>query len=128
MAMTTRPPFASRASFWRQTARAYVNRFDRLPVPQRLRPLQNSVRGLVEDVLRKAGDWVDGRRERAWQKRRYRHRTDGYRLQLEALEDRQLLSVTPLGTEFRVNTFLADAQQTFFQTPKAVAVDASGDY
>src|SRR5690242_15248541 len=48
---------------------------------------------------------------------------------LRVLEDRCLLSVTPVGTEFRVNTYTQGSQQTFQQTPQAVAVNpATGDY
>jgi hypothetical protein len=44
------------------------------------------------------------------------------------LEDRSLLSATPLGTEFRVNTYTLGPQQTFPQTPQAVAVNpTTGD-
>ncbi len=48
---------------------------------------------------------------------------------LQELEDRRLLSVTPVGAEFRVNTTTQNAQQTFPQTPQAVAVNpTTGDY
>ena len=43
------------------------------------------------------------------------------------LEDRTLLSATPLGAETLVNTHTADAQQTA-TSPQAVAADASGNY
>jgi hypothetical protein len=46
-----------------------------------------------------------------------------FRLQLEALEQRALLSVAPAGSEFRVNTFT-----TALQGYPAVAADAAGDY
>jgi hypothetical protein len=45
------------------------------------------------------------------------------------LEDRTLPSATPLGTPFRVNTYTPGAQQTFPQTPQAVAVNpTTGDF
>ena len=48
---------------------------------------------------------------------------------LQELEDRCLLSVTPVGAESRVNTHTPGAQQTFPQTPHAVAMNPStGDY
>jgi hypothetical protein len=48
---------------------------------------------------------------------------------LQELEDRCLLSVTPVHTEYRVNTYTQGAQQTFPQTPHAVAMNPSnGNY
>ncbi len=48
---------------------------------------------------------------------------------LQELEDRRLLSVTPVGTEFRVNTTTQNSQQTSPQTPQAVAINpTTGDY
>jgi hypothetical protein len=48
---------------------------------------------------------------------------------LQELEDRCLLSATPVGAEFRVNTHTLGAQQTFPQTPQAVAKNVgTGDY
>jgi WD40 repeat protein len=48
---------------------------------------------------------------------------------LQELEDRRLLSASPIGGEYRVNTYTAGAQQTFAQTPKAVAMNpANGNY
>ena len=48
---------------------------------------------------------------------------------LQELEDRCLLSATPVGAEFRVNTHTQGAQQTFPQTPQAVAKNVTtGDY
>jgi hypothetical protein len=48
---------------------------------------------------------------------------------LQELEDRCLLSVTPVHTEYRVNTYTTGAQQTFPQTPQAVAMNPSnGNY
>jgi hypothetical protein len=44
------------------------------------------------------------------------------------LEDRMLLSATPLGVETLVNSTTAGTQQTFAETPQAVASDASGNY
>jgi hypothetical protein len=44
------------------------------------------------------------------------------------LEDRALPSATPLGVETPVNTTAAGSQQTFAETPQAVASDASGNY
>ena len=44
------------------------------------------------------------------------------------LEDRTLLSATPLGVETLVNSTTAGTQQTFAETPQAVASDASGNY
>jgi sugar lactone lactonase YvrE len=41
----------------------------------------------------------------------------------EQLEERMLLSPVAVGSEFRVNTFTNGPQQTFFQTPEAVAVN-----
>src|SRR5690242_6944057 len=56
---------------------------------------------------------------------RTRHRLKG----LQELEDRCLLSVSPLSPEFRVNTHTAGAQQTFPQAAKAVAMNrATGDF
>lgn len=49
--------------------------------------------------------------------------------QLVALEDRRLLNATPIGAEFRVNTYTKGPQQTFPQTPQAVAVNpTTGDF
>lgn len=39
-----------------------------------------------------------------------------------------LLSMTPVGSEVRVNTTTAGGQQTFAQSPKAVAMAPNGDY
>jgi hypothetical protein len=45
------------------------------------------------------------------------------------LEDRRLLSVAPVGSEFRVNSYTTGPQQTFPQTPQAVAMNpVTGDY
>jgi hypothetical protein len=44
------------------------------------------------------------------------------------LEDRTLLSATPLGVETLVNTETAGGQQTFAESPQAVASDSSGNY
>src|SRR4051812_19103447 len=50
------------------------------------------------------------------------------RLQVEELERREAPSASPIGPEFRVNTFTTGAQKTFFQSPQSVAVDAAGDF
>src|SRR5690242_3535991 len=56
---------------------------------------------------------------------RKRHRLKG----LQELEDRCLLSVAPVGPEFRVNSHTAGPQQTFPQAAKAVAINpATGDF
>src|SRR5437870_2474850 len=59
---------------------------------------------------------------------------------LQRLEDRNLLSVTPmaagitvrppfdLGPEFRVNTTTAGAQQTASESPRAMAMDGLGNF
>jgi hypothetical protein len=48
---------------------------------------------------------------------------------LQELEDRCLLSVTPLGSQYLVNTYTQGAQQTFPSTPQAVAMNkATGAY
>ena len=47
---------------------------------------------------------------------------------LQRLEDRCLLSATPVGTEFLVNTVTADNQQTSAQTRQAVAVANNGNF
>src|SRR5919205_1293140 len=48
---------------------------------------------------------------------------------LRELEDRCLLSVTPVGAEFRVNTFTHGNQETLQQTSRAVAMNSTtGDY
>src|SRR5687768_4296561 len=44
------------------------------------------------------------------------------------LEDRAMMSATPLGVEAIVNTETANAQQTQAESPQAVAADASGNY
>src|SRR5688572_4972734 len=44
------------------------------------------------------------------------------------LEDRTLPSATPLGVETLVNTATANSQQTFAESPQAVAADANGNY
>ena len=44
------------------------------------------------------------------------------------LEDRTLPSATPLGVETLVNNATANSQQTFAETPQAVAADANGNY
>lgn len=46
----------------------------------------------------------------------------------EALEPRQLLSAVLAGPEFLVNTFITNAQVTFFESQQAVAADADGDF
>jgi hypothetical protein len=52
-----------------------------------------------------------------------------FRLCLEELEQRHLLSAVPSGSEFQVNSFTTGPQQTFFQSPHAVGVNpSSGDY
>jgi Ca2+-binding RTX toxin-like protein len=38
------------------------------------------------------------------------------------------MSVNPIGSEFRVNTFTAGSQRTFPQSPQAVAMDSDGDF
>jgi hypothetical protein len=45
------------------------------------------------------------------------------RMQLEGLEEREMWSVTPVGSEYLVNTYTPGAQQTFQQTPQAVAMN-----
>jgi hypothetical protein len=48
---------------------------------------------------------------------------------LEELERRCLFSVTPVGSEFRINTYTPGPEQTFPQTPRAVSMNATtGDY
>ncbi len=48
---------------------------------------------------------------------------------LQQLEERCLLSASPIGPEFRVNTHTQGAQQTFLQNPQAVAVNpVTGDF
>ncbi len=48
---------------------------------------------------------------------------------LQELEDRCLLSITPIASEYRVNTYTQGAQQTFPQTPQAVAMNpTNGNY
>jgi hypothetical protein len=48
---------------------------------------------------------------------------------LRELEDRSLLSVSPVGIEFRVNTHTQGVQQTTPQAPQAVAMNpTTGDY
>src|SRR5262245_46490763 len=48
---------------------------------------------------------------------------------VQQLEDRCLLSVSPVGPEFRVNTYTQGAQQTFPQTPRSVAMNpANGNF
>ena len=44
------------------------------------------------------------------------------------LEDRILLSASPIAPQLLVNTTAVGAQQTAPQTPKAVAADASGNH
>src|SRR5687768_18490237 len=44
------------------------------------------------------------------------------------LEDRTMMSATPLGVEAIVNTTSANAQQTQAESPQAVAADATGNY
>src|SRR5688572_16940424 len=43
------------------------------------------------------------------------------------LEERSLLSATPVGPEVRVNTLTAGAQETFAEARRAVATDAAGN-
>jgi len=51
------------------------------------------------------------------------------RLRLECLEGRDLLTLSPLGAAWEVNTFLAGTQRTMPQCPApAVAMDADGDF
>src|ERR1700736_590157 len=59
-----------------------------------------------------------------------RLRPPGRRLRaVQQLEDRCLLSASPIGPEFRVNTYTHGPQQTFPQTPQAVAMNpATGNY
>ena len=45
------------------------------------------------------------------------------------LEERSLPSVAPVAAEFRVNTYTQGPQQTFAQTPQAVAMNpTTGDF
>ncbi|MDZ4689373.1 MAG: cadherin repeat domain-containing protein [Planctomycetaceae bacterium] len=44
------------------------------------------------------------------------------------LEPRVLLTATPVGGEFRVNTYTTGAQRTFTESPQSVAMDADGDF
>src|SRR5437867_2874010 len=50
------------------------------------------------------------------------------RLRLEELERREMLSVSPIGAEFRVNTYTTGDQRTFIESPGSVATDAAGDF
>ena len=59
---------------------------------------------------------------------RRRNRPSARRLEVEQLEDRMLLNASPAGPEFLVNTFNLDNQQTFFESPQAVAMDTDGDF
>src|SRR5262245_16030566 len=45
----------------------------------------------------------------------------------EALEDRRMLSVSPVGPEFRVNTYTLAGQWTS-QTERSTAMDADGNF
>jgi hypothetical protein len=47
---------------------------------------------------------------------------------IERLEGRTLPSVVSLGTELPVNSYIDSNQQTYFQTPQAVASDTAGDF
>lgn len=47
---------------------------------------------------------------------------------LESLEDRTVPSLSVVGSEFAINTTTADTQQTFAQSPQAVATDANGNF
>ncbi len=49
-------------------------------------------------------------------------------LRLERLEQRSLLSLTPLGDEFRANTETTGDQMTSFDSPESVAVDGEGGF
>src|SRR5215471_7057481 len=60
------------------------------------------------------------------------HRESRRLAPLLQLEERRLLSVTPVGSEFRVNTYTTGPQQTYsggpYQSTPAVAMDAQGNY
>ncbi|NEQ21970.1 MAG: tandem-95 repeat protein [Microcoleus sp. SIO2G3] len=38
------------------------------------------------------------------------------------------MSIVPIGSEFRVNTYTSSEQRTFTETPQSVAMDADGDF
>ena len=48
--------------------------------------------------------------------------------QFESLESRLLLSVSPAGPEFRVNTSTTGEQLTWAESPQSVAMDVDGDF
>src|SRR5437763_2302976 len=50
------------------------------------------------------------------------------RLEVEQLDDRTLPSVVTVGTEFPINTFTSDIQQTSAPSSQAVAMQKNGDY
>ncbi|HEY1066947.1 MAG TPA: hypothetical protein VGE52_12580, partial [Pirellulales bacterium] len=49
-------------------------------------------------------------------------------LAVEPLEAREVLAGEPVGTEFQINTFTNSPQQTFNESPGAVASDSNGNY
>lgn len=57
-----------------------------------------------------------------------RSRNSRRRPRFESLEDRSLLAASPVGGEFLVNTTTSGSQTTWWETPRAVASDAQGDY
>jgi len=71
-----------------------------------------------------------GTRRRAfgWSNRAYFAERQSLRLQIEPLEHRELMSVNPAGAEFRVNTYTAGEQRTFFDSKQSVAMDEFGNF
>jgi len=47
---------------------------------------------------------------------------------VQSLEPRVLLTATPVGGEFQVNTYTTGNQQTLDESPQSVAMDADGDF
>jgi hypothetical protein len=73
------------------------------------------------------GDWP-GRRAAPPPRSKKRGQPFARRPRIESLEDRSLLSASPVGGEFLVNTTTSGSQTTWWETPRAVASDAQGDY
>src|SRR5688572_1698217 len=58
-----------------------------------------------------------------------RRRTTGpVAAHVQWLEPRVLLTASPVGTEFRVNTFTTGAQRTVAEAPQSLATDADGEF
>lgn len=80
---------------------------------------------LLRDWLVRLRLLAQGRPSRRMQRRPVRRSSAS---QVQALEARKLLTLTPAGGAFQVNNTAAANQQLFSDVPKSVAVDRDGDF